>query len=145
MRYWFVLLLAGCTASNWTKEGATVAELDRDYDECRDIAKLDLATGAVAGAFGAVGVFVGNTYKDSKIRTCLQARGWNIGPINDKLAATAAAGSTEPVSSAAMPVRTVDTEAPAARRLRELKSLRDQGYITKEEYEQRRQAVLGAL
>src|SRR3954470_19500773 len=77
--YWFLLLLAGCTASNWMKDGATTADLDRDYDDCRDIAKLDTGVAAVAGAFGAVGVFVGNTYKDSKIRTCLQARGWAVG------------------------------------------------------------------
>jgi hypothetical protein len=140
--YWFVLLLAGCTASNWTKEGATTAQLDRDYDECREIAKLDLATAAVAGAFGVPGIFVGNTYKDSKIRTCLQARGWNAGPIDEKVAA---AGGTEPAAPAAVPVRAIDTEAPAARRLRELKALLDQGLITKEEYESRRQVVLGSL
>ena len=136
--YWFVLLLAGCTASNWTKDGATTADLDRDYDECRDIAKLDLATGAVAGAFGAVGIFAGNTYKDSKIRTCLQARGWNAGPIDAKLADAQA-------TPAAVPVSAVGTEPPAAKRLRELKALHDQGLITKAEYEAKRQAVLGSL
>jgi hypothetical protein len=123
--YWFLLLLAGCTASNWTKEGATTADLDRDYDECRDIGKLDTATAAVAGVFGAVGVFVGSSVKDAKIRSCLQARGWAVGPVEAKLA--------EPA------------ETPAAKRLRELKALSDQGLITKQEYEEKRQAILGGL
>ena len=142
MRYWLVLLLAGCTASNWTKDGATTADLDRDYDDCREIAKLDLATGAVAGAFGVPGIFVGNTYKDSKIRTCLQARGWNSAPLDAHVAqAEATSGNT--AAPAAVPVSAVET--PTAKRLRELKALLDQGLITREEYDAKRQAVLGQL
>src|SRR5688572_12048561 len=80
MRYLLILLLAGCTASNWTKEGATTADLDRDYDDCRDATKLNTAAGAIAGVFGAVGIFVGTSIRDSSMRTCLQARGWSIGP-----------------------------------------------------------------
>lgn len=139
--YWIVLLLAGCTASNWTKEGATTADLDRDYDECRDIAKLDTGMAAVAGAFGAVGVFVGNSVKDSNIRTCLQARGWTVGPIDAKLAE----GSATPAAPAAVQVSAAGSETPAEKRLRELKSLSDKGLITKQEYEERRQAVLRGL
>lgn len=139
MRYGFlVLLLAGCTASNWTKEGATTADLDRDYDECRDIGKLDTATAAIAGVFGAVGIFVGTTYKDSKIRTCLQARGWTV-PGTD---ATAAAPAAAP---GAVQVNTVASETPSEKRLRELKALSDQGLITQQEYEEKRQAVLRGL
>lgn len=48
------------------------ADLDRDYDECRQIAKPDPA---IAAAFGAIGVFAGVSTTDSKIRSCLQARG----------------------------------------------------------------------
>jgi len=139
--YWFVLLLAGCTASNWTKDGATTADLDRDYDDCRDIGKLDTATAAVAGAFGAIGVLVGNTVKDSKIRSCLQARGWSV-PGTE---ATAAAPAAAPAATAAVQVNTVAAETPSAKRLRELKALSDQGLITKQEYEERRQAVLSGL
>jgi len=134
--YWFFLLLAGCTASNWTKDGATTADLDRDYDECRDIAKLDTGMAAVAGAFGAVGVFVGNSVKDSNIRTCLQARGWTVGPVEAKLAEASAKPAVQ-VSAA--------SETPAEKRLRELKSLSDQGLITQQEYEDKRQAVLRGL
>jgi hypothetical protein len=139
--YWFVLLLAGCTASNWTKDGATTADLDRDYDECRDIGKLDTATAAVAGVFGAVGILVGNTVKDSKIRSCLQARGWSV-PDADAMAAAPAAA---PAATAAVQVNTVAAETPSAKRLRELKALSDQGLITKREYEEKRQAVLSGL
>jgi hypothetical protein len=142
MRYGFVLLLlAGCTASNWIKEGATTADLDRDYDDCRDIAKLDTGMAAVAGAFGAIGVFVGNSVKDSNIRTCLQARGWTVGPIDAKLAEA----SATPAASPAVQVSTASSDTPAEKRLRELKALSDRGLITQEEYEEKRQAILRGL
>src|SRR5205809_810210 len=76
MRYLFLLLLAGCTATNWTKQSATPADADRDYEECRQIAKPDPAIAAIAGAFGAAGVFVGVNITDSKIRSCMLGRGW---------------------------------------------------------------------
>ena len=77
MRYLVVLLLlAGCTASKWAKEGADKAALDRDYNECVQTVNKFTITSAVFGAFGAVGVFAGNTTKDAKIRDCLEARGW---------------------------------------------------------------------
>jgi hypothetical protein len=134
--YWVVLLLAGCTASNWTKEGATTADLDRDYDDCRDIAKLDTGVAAVAGAFGAIGVFVGNSVKDSNIRTCLQARGWTVGPVEAKLAEASAKPAVQVTSA---------SETPAEKRLRELKALADQGLITRQEYDEKRRAVLSGL
>jgi hypothetical protein len=147
--YWIVVLLAGCTASNWTKEGATTADLDRDYDDCRDIGKLDTGLAALAGAFGAIGVFVGNTVKDGNIRTCLQARGWTVGPVDAKLAeapaTTAAPTPAKPAAPAAVQVSTTTSETPSAQRLRELKTLSDQGLITKEEYEAKRQAILRGL
>ena len=149
--YWFLLLLAGCTASNWMKDGATTADLDRDYDDCRDISKLDTGVAAVAGAFGAPGVFVGNTYKDSKIRTCLQARGWTVGPADAKLAEAApasvspAATTAAPTAPAAVQVSTVASDTPSAKRLQELKALSDQGLISKQEYEEKRQAILRGL
>ena len=74
-RYLFVVLLAGCTASNWTKEGGTKADLDSDWEECRVTAKPDPALPAIAGAFGVIGVFVGTQMNDSRIRECLQAHG----------------------------------------------------------------------
>ena len=134
--YWVVLLLAGCTASNWTKEGATTADLDRDYDDCRDIAKLDTGVAAVAGAFGAIGVFVGNSVKDSNIRTCLQARGWTVGPVEAKLAEASAKPAVQVTSV---------SETPAEKRLRALKALHEQGLITKQEYDEKRRAVLSGL
>lgn len=165
MRYLFVLLLAGCTATQWTKEGATNADLDRDYVECQQMTKSDPAIPAIlAGAFGAVGVFAGVSHNDSKIRACLQARGWAApGKTNDpKVVAPAAATpntptpttptaitptaiTPTPAATMAEPVKTVEPESPAAKRLRELKSLLDQGLITKEEYEERRQVVLRSL
>jgi hypothetical protein len=71
-----VLLLAGCTATQWTKQNATIPDQDRDYEDCRQIAKPDPAIAAIAGAFGAVGVFVGVSTTDSKIRSCMEGRGW---------------------------------------------------------------------
>jgi hypothetical protein len=151
VRYLLVLLLAGCTASNWTREGATTADLDRDYEECRQIAKPDPAIAAIAGAFGAVGVFVGVSSTDSRIRSCLQARGWAVrepGTSEAKASApvaTPAVATSAPAAPAVVPVKAVEPETGAARRLRELNALRDQGLITQEEYEERRQAVLRGL
>ena len=129
---------AACTATDWRKDGATTADLDRDYDECRAVTKSDPAVAAAFGAFGALGVFAGTSYFDSKIRSCLQGKGW-IGPDDSTYAS---ASAPAPVAA---PVKAVDTESAAARRLKELKSLLDQGLITKEEYEDRRQAILRGL
>ena len=101
-RYLLVLLLAGCTASNWTKEGTTRADLDRDYDECREIAKPDPAIAAIAGAFGAVGVFVGVSSTDSRIRSCLQARGWAVREPGTSEAKASGPAATPAVSSASI-------------------------------------------
>ena len=87
---------------------------------------------------GAIGVFGGITYNDSKIRSCLQGRGW-LAP-EDATYSTVGAPAAAPA-----PIKAVETDSPAARRLRDLKSLLDQGLITKEEYEDRRQAILGGL
>ncbi len=161
MRYllFLVVLLFGCTATDWRKQGATRADLDRDYDECRNLTKPDPAIAALHGAFGAVGVFLGTNANDSRIRACLQAKGWS-GPALDDLNATATAGAAmssgtapgsvdagggPPISPAPQPVKTVASESPAAKRLLELKSLRDQGLITDSEYEEKRQAVLRGL
>jgi hypothetical protein len=76
MRYLLLFLLAGCTATQWTKEGATVVDEDRDFEECRQIAKGDPAIAAIFGAFGAVGVFLGVNHTDSKIRSCMEGKGW---------------------------------------------------------------------
>lgn len=130
------LALAACTATDWRREGATTADLDRDYDDCRTLTKSDPAIAAAFGAFGAIGVFAGTSYNDSKIRSCLQARGW-LAPEN--------AGNTSAPIPVAEPVKVVETDSPAARRLKELRSLLDQGLITKEEYEDRRQAILRGL
>src|SRR6266850_7466333 len=59
MRYLLVLLLAGCTATQWSKQDATAADEGRDFEECRQIAKPDPAIAAIFGVFGAVGVFFG--------------------------------------------------------------------------------------
>jgi hypothetical protein len=78
MRYLVVLLLAGCAASNWTKEGSSSADLDRDYDECRQVAASGgaLVPAALTAAFGAVGVLIGTSSNDERIRQCLSERGW---------------------------------------------------------------------
>jgi hypothetical protein len=72
MKYLFVLLLAGC-ATQWTKEGATNADLD--YEECRKVATADGP--GIAPVFGAVGAFIGSGAADEKIRGCLTSKGWN--------------------------------------------------------------------
>lgn len=74
MRYLFVLLvLAGCAATNWTKDGATPAELDRDYKEC----KQEAIKGGHAGAvFGALGAASSIRESDEKIRACMRQKGW---------------------------------------------------------------------
>jgi len=77
MRYLFLLLLAGCTASTWTKDGTTTADQDKDYEDCRQVTKPDPAIAAAFGVFGAVGVFLGVSYNDSKIRSCMEGRGWS--------------------------------------------------------------------
>jgi hypothetical protein len=152
----FILLLAGCTASNWTKQGATTADLDRDYDECRVSAKPDSAIPAIAGAFGVVGVFVGTRYNDFRIRDCLQARGWaRDGEEPAPTAAVATPGAPAPASvagtpapapaPAVMPVNATEADSGVAKRLRDLQSLLDQGLISKHEYEERRQAILRGL
>ncbi|HWI39759.1 MAG TPA: hypothetical protein VNU64_25165, partial [Burkholderiales bacterium] len=96
LRYLAVVLLAGCTMSNWQKEGTTRADLDRDYDECRVSAKPDAAIPAIAGAFGLIGLFAGSTYNDFRIRDCLEARGWarNGEPARTPAVATAPAPAT---------------------------------------------------
>src|SRR5690242_15837412 len=91
LRYLAVMLLAGCTMSNWQKDGATRADLDRDYDECRMTAKPDAAIPAIAGAFGLIGLAAGSTYNDFRIRDCLEGRGWARNGEPPKAAATAAA------------------------------------------------------
>lgn len=154
-----VLFVAGCTASNWTKQGTTTADLDRDYDECRVSAKPDSAIPAIAGAFGVVGVFVGTRYNDFRIRDCLEARGWARNGAEAKPAATADA--TAPVipaasglaaekpapapAPAAVPVVATEADSGAAKRLRDLKSLLDQGLISQQEYDEKRQAILRGL
>lgn len=144
LRYLAVVLLAGCTMSNWQKEGTTRADLDRDYDECRVSAKPDPAIAAIAGAFGAVGVFVGTSYNDSRIRDCLQAKGWtrNGEPAPAPAVATAPAPAPAP---AVVPVNATEADSGAAKRLRDLQSLRDQGLITQQEYDERRQAIVRGL
>lgn len=152
LRYLAVVLLAGCTMSNWQKEGTTRADLDRDYDECRMTAKPDSAIPAIAGAFGLVGVFVGTSYNDFRIRDCLEARGWsrNGEPAKAAVAATTApaASAAAPASApapAAVPVVATEADAGAAKRLRDLQSLKDQGLISQQEYDERRQAILRGL
>jgi hypothetical protein len=162
----FVLVLAGCTATQWTKQGATTVDLDRDYDECRTLTKADPAIAALYGAFGAAGVFLGTNANDSRIRACLQARGWAApGTSNDAkapvttgtaptsvTAGTAAIPVTEGTAAVASPTpqllktaEPAEAESPAAKRLKELKSLLDQRLITNSEYEERRQAILRGL
>jgi hypothetical protein len=163
MRYLliFVLILAGCTATQWTKQGATTADLDRDYEECRTVTKADPAIAALYGAFGAVGVFLGTNANDSRIRECLQARGWtapanataNAGnpaaPVSAETAtipaSAAPAATTSPAPQLLKTGEPTEVDSPVAKRLKELKSLRDQGLITNSEYEERRQAVLRGL
>ena len=158
LSYLAVVLLAGCTMSNWQKEGTTRADLDRDYDDCRISAKPDPAIAAIAGAFGAVGVFVGTSYNDSRIRDCLQAKGWTR---NGEPAAPTATATTAPVipaasglaaerpapapAPAAIPVTATASDTDAAKRLRDLQSLKDQGLISQQEYDEKRQAILRGL
>src|SRR5688500_16869973 len=71
-----VVLLAGCQATQWSKPDMTAADDNRDFEECRNIAKPDPAIAAGFGAFGAVGVFVGVSYTDSTIRSCMEGKGW---------------------------------------------------------------------
>jgi hypothetical protein len=75
MRYLFVLLtlLAGCSATNWAKEGTTKADLDSDYRECATEASPGKAT---LYAFGGVGVAARMGETNEKIRACMRARGW---------------------------------------------------------------------
>jgi hypothetical protein len=152
MHYIFVLLLAGCTATNWTKEGATTADLDRDYNECQQITKSDAAIPALlVGAFGAVGVFGSISHSDAKIRSCLQGRGWaapqhtNDPTVSGPPATAATTPAATPAAPVAQPLKSAEPDSPAAKRLRELRSLLDQGLITKEEYEEGRQVVLRGL
>ena len=154
MRYLFlVLVLLGCTATDWRKDGSSRADLDRDYDECRQIAKPDPAIAAAFGAFGAIGVFAGVSTTDSKIRSCLQARGWTGPAASDSSATVPPAPAAAPASPVRadtiepklQQVKALEAETPASKRLRELKALLDQGLITKDEYEQKRQAVLHDL
>lgn len=76
MRYLLVFLVAGCTATQWSKQGSTAADEDRDFEECRQIAKPDPAIAALFGVFGAVGVFFGVNNTDGKIRSCMEGKGW---------------------------------------------------------------------
>lgn len=79
MRHFYVLvavLLAGCQATQWSKPNMTAADENRDFEECRNIAKPDPAIAAGFGAFGAVGVLVGVSFTDSKIRSCIEGKGW---------------------------------------------------------------------
>jgi hypothetical protein len=131
--------------SDWRKDGATSADLDRDYDECRVSAKPDPAIAAIAGVFGAVGVFVGTSYNDSRLRDCLQAKGWTR---NGEPAAAATAVATSPAPAPApalMPVTATEADSGAAKRLRDLQSLKDQGLISQQEYDERRQAIVRGL
>jgi len=138
-----LVLAAGCTMSDWRKDGATSADLDRDYDECRVSAKPDPAIAAIAGVFGAVGVFVGTSYNDSRLRDCLQAKGWTR---NGEPAAAATAVATSPAPAPAlMPVTATEADSGAAKRLRDLQSLKDQGLISQQEYDERRQAIVRGL
>jgi hypothetical protein len=142
-----LVLAAGCTMSDWRKDGATSADLDRDYDECRVSAKPDPAIAAIAGVFGAVGVFVGTSYNDSRLRDCLQAKGWTR---NGEPAAAATAVATSPAPApapapAVMPVSATEADSGAAKRLRDLQSLKDLGLITQQEYDERRQAIVRGL
>jgi len=141
----FVLVLAGCSATQWTKQGATTADLDRDYEECRTVTKADPAIAALYGAFGAVGVFLGTNANDSRIRECLQARGWTAPANTAANAETPAAPATPPAPQLLKTSESAEAQSPAAKRLKELKSLLDQGLITNSEYEERRQAILRGL
>jgi hypothetical protein len=152
MRYIFVLLLVGCTATNWTKEGATTVDLDRDYNECQQITKSDPAIGALwVGALGAIGVFGSISQSDAKLRSCLHGRGWaaphhtNDPTVSAPAATAATTPAVTPAAAMAGPLKSAEPDSPAAKRLRELKSLLDQGLITKEEYEERREVVLRGL
>jgi hypothetical protein len=78
------------------------------------------------------------SFNDSKIRSCLQGRGW-LAPEDARYSNAAVP------ASAPAPIKAVETDSAAARRLKDLKSLLDQGLITKEEYEERRQTVLRGL
>ena len=144
---WLVVVLVlavGCTMSDWRKDGATSADLDRDYDECRVSAKPDPAIAAIAGVFGAVGVFVGTSYNDSRLRDCLQAKGWTRN--GEPAAATAVATSPAPAPApAVVPVTATEADSGTAKRLRDLQSLKDLGLITQQEYDERRQAIVRGL
>ena len=70
------VLLAGCQATQWSKPNMTAADENRDFEECRNIAKPDPAIAAGFGAFGAIGVFAGVSFTDSKIRSCMEGKGW---------------------------------------------------------------------
>lgn len=146
LRYLAVVVLVGCTMSDWRKDGATTADLDRDYDECRVSAKPDPAIAAIAGAFGAIGVFVGTSYNDSRIRDCLQAKGWarNGEPAPAPAVATNAAPAPAPAPGTT-PVIASEADSGAAKRLRDLQSLKDLGLISQQEYDERRQAILRGL
>ena len=77
MRYLIVLsvLLLGCSATNWAKEGATPAELDADYRSCVNVSTRPIGTMGLA-LFGGVGAAVGNAGKDERIRDCMREKGW---------------------------------------------------------------------
>ena len=159
--YLFALLLAGCTASNWTKQGGTSADMDRDYEECRVIAKPDPAIAAAFGAFGAIGVFVGVNTTDSKIRSCMVGRGWdnNTAERTEQSTGLDTRASSGPelkttgvvaVSASGMPpapTSTVNTSPASndAARLKKLKELRDAGLITDAEYEKKKAEILSGM
>ena len=69
MRYLFVLLLVGCASTNWSKDGATKADLDADYKTCQSENKPALGTVVAVGA-----LHMAET--NEKIRTCLREKGW---------------------------------------------------------------------
>ena len=77
MRYLIVLsvLLLGCTATNWAKDGATSAELDADYRSCNKAAN-EGGPGAAA-LFGAIGVAARTRETNEKIRGCMRQKGWH--------------------------------------------------------------------
>lgn len=78
MRYLIVLsvLLLGCAATNWAKDGATQAEFDADYRECVNVSTRSIGTTGLA-LFGGVGAAVGNAGKDERIRDCMRQKGWH--------------------------------------------------------------------
>ena len=63
-----VLLLCGCSTvtHEWTREGSTTADQDRDFAECSEPHKTTIGLFGVAGALGS----------NSAITECMRKKGW---------------------------------------------------------------------